>query len=96
MTQIKNIPCMLIGTHLDMEHQRQVSQETLLEKAEHFGVGCMEVSCTYNVNITKTFEIMAELALRYKYWLSKLQGVKMKRATKSPTNSSNKEKCSVM
>ncbi len=57
----KNIPVVLIGNKLDLENEREVSQEEAIILAKQENYVFRETSCKTNQNVANAFEALIEL-----------------------------------
>ncbi|TEB30225.1 hypothetical protein FA13DRAFT_577515 [Coprinellus micaceus] len=62
---LKDIPCIIVGSKLDLEERRQISSTTARALAEQCNSAWIETSAKNNVNVGKVFELcLAEIDKR--------------------------------
>ena len=54
------VPCVLVGSKCDLDHQREVSHQEALQVARNWGCQYIECSAKRNLNVTNVFHSLIE------------------------------------
>ena len=82
---LRDIPCYLVGSKVDLDNERKVSKEQLQRRAQQYGIKYMESSAKNDVNVKNVMEDVVLMALQNRVYCTKSLPVKQ-----------NNNKCTIM